>query len=303
MAATDENTSGSIGETAQEPALTTIDQAQTQVNQGPEIVERGFDSADLNRPVSQGGLTGQDSEFSQQGAIAQQATTGQQSTVGQEDARVLNAAPKNTSSPILSVPNLDADSTDTATPIDAGQTPAAPVDTVAEVNQVVESPKPVQLSEDQHYDQGFEYLKQSKYDEAISTFNQQIALYPKGDLADDAHYWVAEAYLINRRSAEAKPHLKAIIDNYPTSARLPDAMLKTAYIEQDLGNLIEARILLQEIVARHPSSNAAIAARNRLENLRSLWRIPGPVLQAGLVTSKTSHKKYKRTCRSGRTNL
>ena len=110
-------------------------------------------------------------------------------------------------------------------------------------------------------------MKQSKYDEAISTFNQQIELYPTGDLADDAHYWIAEAYFISRKSAEAKPHLKAIIDNYPTSARLPDAMLKTAYIEQDMGNMIEARILLQEIVARHPSSNAAIAARNRLENL------------------------------------
>ena len=37
-------------------------------------------------------------------------------------------------------------------------------------------------------------------------------------------------------------------------------MLKTAYIEQEQGNQIEARILLQEIIQFHPRSNAAISA-------------------------------------------
>ncbi len=128
---------------------------------------------------------------------------------------------------------------------------------------------PAEFTEDEFYDRGFEFLKQAKYDDAIEVFKRQLSQHPQGELADDAHYWIAEAMFINRKPAEAKPHLRAIIDNYPQSARLPDAMLKTAYIEQDLGNLIEARIMLQEIVARHPSSNAAIAAKNRLENLKS----------------------------------
>ena len=206
------------------------------------------------------------------------------------------------SSPILSVPAAAGGQTASQTPINAAQVPLAPaVDSVAgsvtesiteaqasgqeklvatnEAVQGTEAPEQgnstvaeastPSLSEDDYYDQGFEHLKQSKYEEAIDTFTQQVAAYPNGDLADDAHYWIAEAYFINRQPAQAKPHLRIIIDNYPTSPRLPDAMLKTAYIEQDTGNVIEARILLQEIVARHPSSNAAIAARNRLENLQA----------------------------------
>lgn len=158
--------------------------------------------------------------------------------------------------PVLAVPN---DTLAGQGAINPGQ---APTPSVTQPNT------PNQLSEDQYYDRGFGFLKQSEFDKAINVFNEQIARYPGGELADDAHYWIAEAMFIDRKPAQARPHLRAIIDRYPQSARLPDAMLKTAYIEQDLGNLIEARILLQEIVARHPSSNAAIAAKNRLENLK-----------------------------------
>jgi len=120
------------------------------------------------------------------------------------------------------------------------------------------------LEERDYYSQGFDLLKQSKYEEAAEVFEQQLKAYPKGDLADDAHYWIAEAMHVSRKLDVAKTHLKEIIDNYPQSRRLPDAMLKTAYIEQQQGNEIEARILFQEIVNYHPKSDAAIAAKNRL---------------------------------------
>lgn len=166
--------------------------------------------------------------------------------------------------PVVSIPNANAPQGGGWGVINA----AEPLPTATSQPQAsIESS--AQFTEDQYYDRGFEFLKKSQYDEAVNVFKQQLADHPQGDLADDAHYWIAEAMFINRKPVEARPHLRAIIDNYPQSARLPDAMLKSAYIEQDLGNLIEARILLQEVVARHPSSNAAIAAKNRLENLKS----------------------------------
>ena len=119
------------------------------------------------------------------------------------------------------------------------------------------------VSEDDYYGQGFELLKQSKYEEAAEIFKQQLQA-PSGELADDAHYWIAEAMHVSRKLDIAKVHLKAIINDYPQSRRLPDAMLKTAYIEQSQGNQIEARILFQEIVNSHPQSDAAIAAKNQL---------------------------------------
>jgi len=45
-------------------------------------------------------------------------------------------------------------------------------------------------------------------------------------------------------------------------------MLKLAYIEQEQGNIIEARILLQEILQFHPKSDAALSAKNRLAEIK-----------------------------------
>ena len=110
-------------------------------------------------------------------------------------------------------------------------------------------------------------MKKSEHEQAVDVFKQQIASHPNGDYADDAHYWIAESLYVNRDLSESKRYFKSIVDNYQQSSRVPDAMLKTAYIEQEQGNKIEARILLQEIIQFHPRSNAAISAKNRLANL------------------------------------
>ncbi|RBP53217.1 tol-pal system protein YbgF [Arenicella xantha] len=123
---------------------------------------------------------------------------------------------------------------------------------------------PTALSESDYYRQGFDLMKQSKFDDAVSVFEKQLAAYPRGESADDAHYWIAEAMYVSRNLDVAKKHLRTLIQEYPRSRRVPDAMLKTAYIEQQQGNQIEARILFQEIVNFFPKSDAAIAAKNRL---------------------------------------
>ncbi|MEO0367638.1 MAG: tol-pal system protein YbgF [Pseudomonadota bacterium] len=125
------------------------------------------------------------------------------------------------------------------------------------------------LSELDLYQQAFELLKQSKHNDAVTVFEQQIEEYPYGEYADDANYWIAESKYVNRDLDGSKAFFKVILDSYKQSPRLPDAMLKTAYIEQEQGNKIEARLLLQEILQYYPRSNAAISARNRLAELES----------------------------------
>lgn len=152
--------------------------------------------------------------------------------------------------------NPNAAATSNPNQVDAARSIIAPTDSSADGAPT--------LSEDDYYGQGFELLKQSKYEEAATIFERQIKAYPRGNLADDAHYWIAEAMHVSRKLDVSKQHLKIIINDYPQSPRLPDAMLKTAYIEQSEGNKIEAQILFQEIVSLHPKSDAAIAAKNQL---------------------------------------
>lgn len=259
-----------------------IDDQYSSQESGPEIVERGIssDGRITQAPVLSQKQQGEavsprftQNSFPEDGSpsVAIEQTEVRASTYQQSSpAGVgIEAAPTSpVGRPILSVPVTNAD-------VVSGQ--QAPVNQrfndssseqrpLTQASPVVASP--AQFSEDDFYDRGFGLLKESKYDEAVNVFKEQIVQHPTGSLADDAHYWIAEAMFINRKPAEARPHLKAIINDFPQSARVPDAMLKSAYIEQEIGNLIEARILFQEIVSRHPSSNAAIAAKNRLTNLQ-----------------------------------
>ena len=142
--------------------------------------------------------------------------------------------------------------------INAGQVPIANTP-----QQVVASNSAIR-PENEFYSEGIALLKQSQYEQAAVVFEKQLEAHPQGGLADGAHYWIAEAMFLNRKLDVAKSHLKTIINDYPQSTRLPNAMLKTAYIEQSQGNQIEARILFQEIVALYPQSDAAIAAKNQL---------------------------------------
>jgi len=134
-------------------------------------------------------------------------------------------------------------------------------------NEVATAPIQAKFSEEDYYQQGFELLKEAEHDRAVQIFQEQIASYPQGELVDDAYYWIAESKYVNRDLTGSKQNFKTIIERYKQSPRLPDAMLKTAYIEQEQGNVIEARILLQEIVQFYPRSNAAISAKNRLGDL------------------------------------
>ncbi len=155
-------------------------------------------------------------------------------------------------------PVLSANSAPLSQAVD--QTQAQSIEGTQAANVAPAAVKP----ESDFYSEGISLLKQSQYEQAAVIFEQQLQAHPRGSLADGAHYWIAEAMFLNRKLDVAKSHLKTIISDYPQSSRVPNAMLKTAYIEQGQGNQIEARMLFQEIVTLYPQSDAAIAAKNQL---------------------------------------
>jgi len=255
----------------------------------PPVVDRSFSTTTSSVPITGAGTqqTGTNEAQPQQTLGGQQSVrTAPQNFPDQQSANQnYQARPVPPNGGVIAIPSQvgaaqsQAASNQVAisqSPIDASQVPvqggAATNGSSPQLNEpqvvstqsVPATSEPSGLSEGDYYDQGFELLKQSKYEEAATIFEQQLQAHPSGDLADDAHYWIAEAMHVSRKLDVAKVHLKAIINDYPQSRRLPDAMLKTAYIEQSQGNQIEARILFQEIVSKHPQSDAAIAAKNQL---------------------------------------
>lgn len=175
-----------------------------------------------------------------------------------------DAIPAGTASPVIAVPPAVSENTAAPDP-SAEVTQAAPV---TQGSPVAPQPRAV-LSENEYYEQGFNLVKQGKFPDAIQVFQELIRQHPGGDLVGDAHYWIGESSFLDRDLETSKKYFKAFIESYPKSARLPGAMLRTAYIEQEQGNQMEARILLNEIIQYHPRSDAVHAARNRLAELQN----------------------------------
>jgi tol-pal system protein YbgF len=129
------------------------------------------------------------------------------------------------------------------------------------------APEPVSQLEQQLYDRAFDYLKQSRYDEAIAAFKEFQTRFPRSSLADSAQYWIAEARYVNQVYDAALHEYNVLIQNYPASDRLPDAMLKVGYIHYDNAQWEQARRALNAVVIRYPGTRVAVSAKMRLDQM------------------------------------
>ena len=126
---------------------------------------------------------------------------------------------------------------------------------------------PASQLEQQLYDRAFDFLKQSRYDEAIAAFKEFQTRFPRSSLADSAQYWIAEARYVNQVYDAALHEYNVLIQNYPASDRLPDAMLKVGYIHYDNAQWEQARRALNAVVIRYPGTRVAVSAKMRLDQM------------------------------------
>ncbi len=116
--------------------------------------------------------------------------------------------------------------------------------------------------------QAINLLKDGRYEEAIAAFQKFLVRYPKGQFADNAQYWLAEANYVLRHFPTAIEEFNKVLVNYPDSQKIADAMLKIGYCYYELKKWQQARKILEELVKRFPDSTAAQLAKNRLHRMK-----------------------------------
>jgi tol-pal system protein YbgF len=122
-------------------------------------------------------------------------------------------------------------------------------------------------TDQQNYQAAFDLIQGRHYEEAGKAFTQFLVNFPKSPLADNAQYWLAETHYVQRQYKEALPEFQKVIDKYPMSAKMPDAMLKVGYCQVELGHRDAARTVLQQVMRQFPDTTAARLASQRLEKL------------------------------------
>lgn len=106
------------------------------------------------------------------------------------------------------------------------------------------------------------------YQGAILGFQSFIKQYPKSPLASGAQYWIGDSFFNLKDFRTAITSQRLLLASYPESAKVPDALLNIASAQLEMGETAAARKTLDEILAKHPGSEAADKARRRLANLR-----------------------------------
>jgi tol-pal system protein YbgF len=115
------------------------------------------------------------------------------------------------------------------------------------------------------YRAAVELVKAGNHDAALAALRAFIARYPRHDYADNAQYWLGEAYYAQRDYARALTEFRAVIEVYPRGNKVPDALLKVGYCYQAMGQGEKAHAVLEQVVTRYPKSEPATLAAKRLE--------------------------------------
>jgi tol-pal system protein YbgF len=147
------------------------------------------------------------------------------------------------------------------TPTPAGT--ARPAPSEAEIRSVDEASV---------YGDSFAALKASRYDEAVRGFQLYLTKYPDGPRADNATYWLGEAYYVQKQYDAALRSFQDVLGRFPDSRKAPDALLKSAYCQYELKAYDNARSTLESVVKTYPGTESARLAEQRLTKLEAEGR-------------------------------
>ena len=117
------------------------------------------------------------------------------------------------------------------------------------------------------YQAAFTLLKDSQYDRAITAFQKFLISFPDSPLADNAVYWLGEAYYVNKSFPEAQAAFQRVLDKYPQSRKRPDALLKIGYCQYELKQWDSARRTLSLAATQFPDTPSGHLAQQRLDKM------------------------------------
>jgi tol-pal system protein YbgF len=152
----------------------------------------------------------------------------------------------------------------------ASQTPslAPAVGVSAAASAPAVSPAPEQAGESNAYQAAFDTLKEGRYKEAKAKLKAFLDKYPNSSFAGNAQYWLGEAHYVTRDFEQGIVEFEKVLKVFPTSNKVPDAMLKLGYTYYELKQFPKAKAILEDLRTRFPDETAARLATKRLDRIR-----------------------------------
>lgn len=115
------------------------------------------------------------------------------------------------------------------------------------------------------YQHAFGQLKNGNIDAAIAGFQSFITDNPDSDLAGNAHYWLGEAYYVQRQFDKAGSEFATVVNQHDSSTKVKDALLKLGYVQYEQKEFATARETLTKVIDAFPGTTVASLADQRVQ--------------------------------------
>jgi len=117
------------------------------------------------------------------------------------------------------------------------------------------------------YDSAYNDFLKGNYDLAILNFLEFLENDPPADWADNATFWLGEAYYRQGKFQRAISQYEQVVSRYEGSEHISSALLKKGFAYLELGQRAQAVVQLQQVVCDYGDTEDAAIARQRLDAL------------------------------------
>lgn len=123
-------------------------------------------------------------------------------------------------------------------------------------------------NEKRDFDAAFAVFRASDFVKSQKLFFDFIQRYSKSGYSPSALFWLGNAQYSTRDYKEAMTNFRAVVTQAPDHLRAPEALLSIANCQLEIKDTRSAKKTLDELIKTHPKSEAAIAGKERLAQLK-----------------------------------
>jgi tol-pal system protein YbgF len=117
------------------------------------------------------------------------------------------------------------------------------------------------------YQRALQLYRDNQTEQAIQGFRDFLRGNPKSPLADNAQYWIGEAYFAQSDYNRSIIEFNEVLLKFPQGDQVPGALLALATAFSTSGDKIDAKLVLQKLISDHPNSEEAQIGRRQLQSL------------------------------------
>ncbi len=110
--------------------------------------------------------------------------------------------------------------------------------------------------------------ERKEFSAAREQFKAFLAVYPKGELSDNAQFWIGECYYSEKNYEKAIIAYDDVIKRFPKGDKVSSALLKQALCWLKLGDKTFAQSLLKRVIREYPHTQQAKIAKEKLKGIQ-----------------------------------